>query len=199
MKKVKLVNIIEPIPGSVFTKDKYYHVILGNGVRKQVKNKQAAISFLNETNRYLTYKLHECNELFISCFTYYRRAWFYFDHPGTGRTHDLAGLYKSERVIESSIESITKAFNILYERSESENGNHFVFVHFSAILSSCATITNELLKFYKTRSIASTIYELEILQTKISYCKRTIDNYTIELENQFKEIEITDLTILKTG
>lgn len=197
MKRLKLTNIGFPSKGSVFTADLLYSVNLGNGIHKKFKNKADAVKFLNEVSKFLTYKMHECNELYISTFGYYRRAWFYFDHDKVTSKNDLAGLYKLERQCEDAIQIINNAFNLLYRRARSENGNYFVFTHFHNILHALETMVQNVNAVYENKSVAGINYELEILNHKIRFCRRTIDNYTTDLENTFTDYEKTELTIVQ--
>jgi hypothetical protein len=191
MKKVKINYVNLPTKESVYTNDLFYKVNLGNGIVKKFTAKAEADKFLNEVSKFLTYKLHECNELYISVFAYYRRAWFYFDHnkhkPSKGR--DLADLYSKERECDHHLLSCHNTFNLLYKRANWANGNHFVFVHFNTILTGLLETVKILAFIYENKSIGGIQYELEILSKKITYCKRTIDNYTVELENSFTEAE----------
>lgn len=195
MKKIKISGLSIPDKESVFIERRAYKVNLGNGIVKQFLNKAEATAFLNEVSKYLSYKMHECNELYISAFTYYRRAWFYFDHNKP--LSNTADLYAMERQCEYSINAISDTFKILYKRANWANGNHFVFVHFNTINNNLLDIVKVLQKLYENKSQAAILYELEILNNKIIYCKRTIENYTIELENSFKETEKISERILK--
>lgn len=196
MKKIKIKGLTEPDKNSVFINSRFYTVNLGNGIKKQFLNKADAVKFVNEVSKYLTYKLHECNELYISAFTYYRRAWFYFDNDKVTKSN-LADLYASDRNCNYYLTAINETFEILYKRANWANGNHFVFVHFNNILENLSAVTRILIDLYSTKSAGAVLYELEILSNKITYCKRTIDNYTIELENSFKESETISERILK--
>ncbi len=128
MKRLKLTNIGMPTKGSVFTDDLKYRVNLGNGINKKFTSKAEAVKFLNEVSKYLTYKMHECNILYIEVFAYYRKAWFYFDNDKVSTKLDL---FKLERQCENAMDIIKNAFTLLYKRQRSENGNYFVFTHFS--------------------------------------------------------------------
>jgi hypothetical protein len=195
MKKIKLSKIAAPDKQSVFTDRKKYRVNLGNGIIKLFKNKADAVKFLNEVAKYLTYKMHECNELYISAFTLYRRAWFYFDHDKFNTSNDLATWYKLERQCDFAIQNISEVFILLYKRSEYENGNYFVFNHFYSILDGITKITDAVKFIYAGKSVPQVLYELEILNKRTGYCRRTIENYSVELENSFTETEKVELSI----
>lgn len=185
MKSIKINGLSEPDKQSVFTDRLCYTVNLGNGIVKKFSNKAQAQRFLNEVSKYLTYKLHECNELYISVFSYYRRAWFYFDH--NKHTNNKLGLYDKDKFCEDTLQHLAQSFNILYRRANWANGNHFVFVHFNNITNGLQCVVQALQILYENKSNAAVSYELQILKTKIVYCQRTIDMYCIELENSFKE------------
>jgi len=195
MKAIKIIGLNLPDKTSVYTNNLRYTINLGNGIKKSFDNKAKAQKFLNEVSKYLTYKLHECNELYICVFTLYRRAWFYFDHNKPGS--NFADLYAKDRLCEAHMIGITETFNILYKRANWANGNHFVFVHFNNILHALIETLNVLMELYAGRSAGAINYEIEILKTKVVYCKRTIDNYTVELENEFKESEQLSASLLK--
>ena len=191
MKAIKITGLREPEAGSVYKDRLNYKVNLGNGITRTFSNKAAANAFLSEVSRYLTYKMHECNELYISCFTLYRRAWFYFDHNKNTMQRSLGDLYHRERVCEQSIRNVSDTFTILYKRSNWVNGNHFVFVHFSNILTNLQQICENLQYLYENKSSPAINYELEILRTKIIYCRKTIEQYTVEIENELRESDKT--------
>lgn len=198
MKNIRINGLQDPDKESVYTDRLFYKVNLGNGIIRGFKSKAEAGKFLSEVSRFLTYKLHECNELYIACFTHYRRAWFYFDHnkPAGRDREDLKG---KERLCEDNIKAIADTFTILYRRANWANGNHFVFVHFSNILRQLLEIAQVMAFVYDNKSAAAVQYEIEILATKINYCRRTIDNYTRELENQFTDLEITPLSVVHSA
>jgi hypothetical protein len=185
MKSIKINGLNEPDKESVYTDRLCYTVNLGNGIVKKFSNKAQGQRFLNDVSKYLTYKLHECNELYISAFGYYRRAWFYFDH--NKHTSNKLGLYDKDKFCEETLIQISETFNILYRRANWANGNHFVFVHFNNITNGLQSVTEALISLYENKSAPAIGYELQILKTKIVYCQRTIDKYCIELENSFKE------------
>lgn len=197
MKTVKINSLNDPIKESVFKDQKVYSVSLGNGVVKSFGSKVQARAFLAETSRFLTYKLHECNGLYIQVFEAYRLAWFYFDHDKPLKD-PKARLYASEREIENEINNIRDGLNLIHKRGDWVNGNHFVFSHFTNLLNSMAGICNILQDLYKRRNIAAQVYTCSILNKKIGYCLQTINNYTLENENEFTGVENIDYTkILK--
>lgn len=199
MKAIRIKNISLPDKTSAFTDRRRYTVSLGNGITRKFTNKAQAKQFLSEVSKYLTYKLHECNELYITVFGYYRRAWFYFDHnPETG-SHDHATWYKLERSCKDNIEMIAAVFDMVYQRHKGENGNHFVFNNFYTILNSMERIIQNINAIYDKKGMYDTKYQLEILNRKVLSCKRTIETYTEEIERQFKESEEIELTIIKTA
>lgn len=196
MKQVKITGLQEPSPESVYTDRLLYKINLGNGIVRSYTTKKQAQAFLTEVSRFLTYKLHECNELYISVFTMYRRAWFYFDH-NKPKARPIGDLREKERLCEYHLHQIAETFTTLYRRSSWANGNHFVFVHFATILTGLADIMKVLNFVYSNKSTAGVLYEIEILQTKITYCRRTIENYTLEIENEFKDSQKTELAQLR--
>lgn len=199
MKQIKINKLSYPDKESVFTDRQFYWVNLGNGVKRKFRNKKEAKAFLAEVSRFLTYKMHEASELFISVFTYHRRAWFYLDHnPGSGR-HSYADWYKMERQNRDKIEIIGNMFDVLYSRHQGENGNYFVFNNFYTIFDAMQCILSNLYALYEPKGMGGTLYELEILHKKVAYCRRTIENYTLEIENEFKAVEAVELTLMKTG
>lgn len=199
MKSIKINGLNNPDKESVFKDRLCYTVNLGNGISRKFTNKAEGLRFLNEVSKYLTYKMHECNELYIACFSHYRRAWFYFDHNKNTMDRSRADLYHKERVCEGAIKSIAETFTILYKRANWANGNHFVFVHFSNICTNLQEVCEILIWLYENKSSPAIGYELEVLRTKIIYCRRTIEQYTVEIENQFKESEKIPLEIVHSA
>lgn len=195
MKTVKITGFLEPDRQSVYTASQLYRVNLGNGIDKRFGTKKEALKFLAEVSRFLTYKLHECNELYVACFSMYRRAWFYFDH-NKPRGRSVGDLREKERLCEHNLRAVADAFTLLYRRSNWTNGNHFVFTHFNVILNALAEVCQVLAYVYENKSVAGLQYQIEILSTKIAYCRRTIDNYTVEIENSFKDSQLPQLKVV---
>lgn len=198
MKSIRITGLIPPDEKSVYTDRLKYKVILGNGIIRTFTSLSDSKKFLSQVSRFLSYKMHECNTLYTDVFTQYRRAWFYFDHNKPGG-RDRSNMLDKDRLCQSNITQIADIFNILYKRSDWGNGNHFVFVHFANITRMLLEITDVLAFVYENKSAAAVQYEIEILTTKIKYCRRTIDNYTRELENEFTDQEITPLSIVHSA
>lgn len=199
MKSIKLKNIGFPDKESVFTDQRLYSVNLGNGIKRQFANKTHAKAFLAEVSRYLTYKLHECSELYIDVFTYWRRAWFYFDHNRYTGSHDYNKWYKLERSCKDQIEIISEVMDRIYIGHVGENGNYFVFNNFYTVLDAMEKLVRNINAIYENKGNYGTIYELEILNRKILGCRRTIETYTEDIEKKFNEAEEIQLTLIKTG
>lgn len=183
MKKIKLKHLTEPVNGSPYTRDKFYYVNLGRGIKKQFTNRAQAEKYLNEVSRYLSYKMVECNELYITAFALYRRAWFYFDASKFLQGQNKLGQDFLQRECENALDCILRAFDLMYMRHDYANANYFVFAHFENIFSPIEKICNALKKIYEKKSVPAQYMEIEILRQRNIHSRRTVENFQQHLRN----------------
>lgn len=87
---------------------------------------------------------------------------------------------------------------MLYKRQKWQEANYYVFTHFYNMLENLNLIVKNLKYIYENKSIAGVNYELEILNKKINYCKRTIETYCDDLTKDF-ESEKIELSIVQSA
>lgn len=185
MKTIHLIHYNKPYWKSIFIEERKYRVLLGNGTKKIFESEKACLKYLADTNRMLTFKLHEYNMIHCDIYRMYRMAWFYFDKvPG------------SERKILSSFEAADKLFYLLIDRAGFENGNHFVFSHFKAIEENLRNALYELKELYHRLNHHSIVYDLECMLQRIIYVSQSIDNYVLPEKMEVIEKQETILKVV---
>jgi hypothetical protein len=184
MKKIQLTDIIEVEKAGKYVYRTLYRVSLGNGVRPLFTNKNDALSFIAQTNRFLNYKLHECNLLFIKVYTAYRSNWFYFYHNKSVNNNHLA---RMEKKVIVSLKSIENSFESLYRRTGGTNGNYFAFTFFDNIINNSLSAINIIQQLLRDKKHYKDFQSLEVLKQQTKQIKHTIAVYGHEASNEFKE------------
>lgn len=173
MKTIHLVHYDKPDKTSILIERRRYVVQLGNGTKKIFKGGRACRKYIADTNRFLTFKLHEYNLIYCDVHRLYRMAWFYLD-----------GSYQDEMKIKDSLRSTEEVFNLMVERAHFENGNHFVFSHFRAIEQYLKEILSVLKEIYHRLNHHSIVYDLECILQRIIYTSAEIDNYILPKKSE---------------
>ncbi len=168
MKTIHLIHYQKPEGDSIFIERNRYVVSFGNGTRKVFRSESKCKRYLAETNRALTFKLHEYNLIYCDIYRMYRIAWFYFDKD-----------HQAETAILQALSSADKLFSLIVERSHYENGNSFVFSHFKAIEGYLKQALGELKETYHRLNHHSLVYDLECILQRILYVSQSIDNYVL--------------------
>lgn len=167
MKKVQLIRIEEPKRESILTRDQFYWVHLGNGVKTKYKNKKLAFAFLNQASEFINHKLHEYNFLLIEAFELYRLNYFYFN-----LNSDFIAL---ERKIKEELNVAASLFDLTLSRYDWQNGNHFVFNHINRIYGSFEAIFTGLKEITKHKQNTELFIKAESLYQKNRGLKRSVD------------------------
>lgn len=157
------------------TNGKLYSVSLGNGYKEDFPSVKKVKRYLCEVNRYLTYKLHETNIVYCELFLKFRHNWFYLDH---NRQSGKSVLFEMERRSIHLLEASGRLFDLMVKRSDFENGNHFVFVHFNRLFTNMKIIIADLQELNRKKSRAVDVYELKTLHERILKLESDINNYT---------------------
>lgn len=173
MKKIKIENYENPKPLSIYTKDKYYWVWLGNETKHRFSNRKHAEAFLVRTNRFLNERLFELNRLYVEIFTEYRRLWFYFDRKAM----------ESNIQIEGTLEWINKKFNIVIDRSQGINGNFNVFQNMLIIVDNLKHIIKVLTDLQTQKNNWVERYNLIVISKRLDEIEKTIRNYNLQEHN----------------
>lgn len=168
MKTVKIQNFNEKDPNSIFTRDKYFRVSLGNGLSISFTNKKHLTKFLSETNEFIRRMLFELNKIYTEIFIEYRKMWFYFDGEKFG---NISLRYDDDLIF------VNKHFSMIVDRSGWQNGNHFVFGHFKNIIDIFEVIINDLIEVNKQKSNYVEKRNLEIILSRLAWITENLKNY----------------------
>lgn len=171
MKKIKLNNYSCPVPGSVRTADKFYHVSLGNGYKCSFASEKETLQFLAETSKELNTKLYELNFLYADILRLYRGSWLYF-----------SGSKNIEQICSDKMSVIERAFNLLVDRSTWINGNYLTFNHFHTIINELVSLCSLLSDLFKKRGLTGSVYECESFILRAEYIKTCIVIYPNRLK-----------------
>lgn len=146
---------------SVWTRHRKNVVVLGNDVSVSFTNEKHAKVFLVQVNREINFKIDDLNLLYIELFREYRVIW---------RALDPVESYK---VIEINSQ-IDKFLTRAVEKSQTENGNHFVFAYIGKAIIEMRTLIEMLGMTYKRlnswhskRMIASYLVRLEAIKNEL--------------------------------
>lgn len=167
MKKIGLKNYSKPDKSSVYTEKRRYSIFLGNGLTLTFTTNKDLSFAMAEINRRLNLILFDLNEMFIECFSEYRRLWFYLP------PHTL--MSEESKIIELN-EMLQTRFRIVTERSGWTNGNAFSFKELYLIID---YLLEELNLFVKLRKAKKQYLECGILESK----KRMIADARVRLDN----------------
>lgn len=171
MKQMDIKPHLSVNKSSIYTQAKRYTLLLGNGITlyfSTIKDYNYAVS---EINRQLNAIVFELNELFICCFTEYRRLWFYIKP----NMH-----YDSE---EQQILAKNKEIGNLFEKLSTTmfqmNGNVFCFKNIYQIIE---LLVFELSILVNIRRGKKQYLEVKIIEVKIKTLQR--------LHNDLKNITV---------
>lgn len=146
---MKVINIKGITP-----KRNIYQIVLGNGNLIEKKSLKQAKKVLVELNRFLTDRTYELNKIYGQLLEYHRiHIWGYCDPF-------------NERAANNYFSNIQKSFELAFERSHYENGNHFTFHHLKNICTNLRDITRLFKLFDKKRNKN---IELHLWDAQIEY------------------------------
>ena len=172
MKKVRIEQLNEPKIRSIFLKDKFYWVWLGNGTKHRFTNRKHAEAFLAQTNRFLNERVFELNRLYVEIFAEYRRLWFYFDN------HSVV----SNEKIENLLEWTNKKFNILIERSSGVNGNFNAFQNMRILIDNLLEVVKVLEELQQRKNNWVEKYSLAVIATRLNELENALAKYENEAQ-----------------
>ena len=175
MKKVNLSHITKPDFTSIRTARRRFRIQLGNGVNKEFRCGKKAKAYLEQTNVYLTFKLHELNLIYISIFTYYRQGFWYFDPQATRA--DKAKWYEDYRKIKHFMLQTDAQIDLIIDRSHFENGNYLTFSHFKTLFSYMKDSLVILKSLSHKRREYSLNYDLECTYSRLEALENEINGY----------------------
>jgi hypothetical protein len=173
MKKVRINKIILGDKNSLLTRNKLNSIHLGNGLTCYFSNLKEAKSYIVKTNSFLQLKLLELNKIYIDTWVEYRNLYVYH--------YDIIG---NNVKIESNLIALEKSINLIVERSNWENGNHFTFSHFYKLIDCLLEFIKLVIKYFKAKRIYNSIFHFEIYQERVQFIRQTINNWGIELQHK---------------
>jgi len=171
MKKIHLINDTSPDKSSVYTEQKRYRIFLGNGLTFYYSTKKDFTYAMAEINRNLNIILFELNEMWIYCFSEYRRLWYYM--PDLTFGSDEATILELDK-------DLNRNFQLASQRSKLTNGNVFTFKSIYAIIE---CLHKELKIFLEIRKARKHYLDCNLLDSKI--------RHLISLRNQTDSISVT--------
>lgn len=159
MRKIKLVNYLQPSNGSSFANNKYYSVSLGNGLFLQYKSERLLLKALALINESLNNTLVNLNAVAIQVYNEYRFNLVYIDSATCEK-------------INRCFAAFDKSINFAMDRCHLSNGNHFVFSHLRQAIENLTEVITKVelaaskLNHYATINRAKAIKQLLAAQVE---------------------------------
>jgi len=181
MKAVKIETIIQPIPDSDFINKRKYSVFLGNNYRTIFSSKRDALKFIADTNKYLSVKMHQVNNLYGQTISVYRLCWPYFFHNkkgGRNRGFD-------ERKCEENIKIVTDQLNRLIA-SPTPNHNAFVWSYFNRAIDCLAEIMDICMELHRSRSNGAEVVICQLILTQLLTVKNELLQYPSNIQTDIE-------------
>jgi len=147
-------------------------VFLGSGATVYFKNLKHARAYLVATNKFLTLKLFDINQLYIETFAAYRLAWF--------DMRDNLG------VVTREFNLIDQRFNKVTNLGRGPNDNAWVFKDLLLVCEGLETCIFELDKTHRQRNNFSAVWHNNTLLNRIEIIKNELNNYG-------KDMPVTDV------
>jgi hypothetical protein len=166
MKNICIKEITMPCKSSPYIKHRLYNVYLGNGYRFECKSLASAKAFINQTNKFLNYKLHEINSIVAALQGEYRNVWFYLD-----------GRFENEARINEAFSNCDTKINMAINRADFTNGNHYVFIHLNFAINELIAISKIIAKLQYKKSNMPDYYRLIVIHNRLSAMIEEIKNY----------------------
>lgn len=143
------------------------NVLLINGEFITFKSKRELNRFAAILNRKINDWLIELNELYISVFAEYRRAWFLM---WTHRGYNM----KADTVCHTHLNAVEDRFNHLTSRAQ---GGFVVFIDLKKICMFLTVCCNELEIVHQQKNNTMAKHSIIIANKRIAYLLNEINNY----------------------
>jgi len=171
MKTVHLKTIIQ--------RGKSHEVFLGNGTRNAFANKKEAKKFLADTNRFLTKKLIDLNEIYYRAFVEYRQIWFLLYNVKQGKKTNYR---EDEKTIKAGLDAVEHFFDKI--ASSFSSTDYTVFIDAKKICLYLSEVLKCLVELNKRRNNTVAYYTLENLLSRVTTLANEINGYSKQvLEN----------------
>jgi YHS domain-containing protein len=161
MKRIVLNRYSIPDKNSVYIRNKYYHVYLGNEQTYYFSSKENVHMFLRETTDMINEVLCSLNNLYTEVFSEFREFWIY----------DNTNI---DRHIFKKFESLNNIFSRSIKRSVEINV--FSFKNMYLIIEEITTISTIMIKAYDKKFIAR-INKLHFINEQLNYVKQKLDTW----------------------
>ena len=111
---------------SVYTKDKFYNIVLGNGASIRFKDKKKIVFWLTHVNNNLTEALQELIIIYTDLFREYWQLWYYLDSyaetPEASERNKKIEAFKSKNCEVIGISVDSKFTHLAWKNTPVENG-----------------------------------------------------------------------------
>lgn len=108
MRVIEVTEITLPNTDHFTQESRYYGIRLGNGFTVHFTSKRNAEKFASATKQFLTDCLIELNDIYIECWTHYRKNWFYF----SGRNEEnMKSMLKIEKQVVTELNTVERCFS----------------------------------------------------------------------------------------
>lgn len=167
MKKLSIKISPNSDKSSIYTEQKRYTILLGNGLTRCYSTNKDFTFAVSEINRQLNNMVFELNEIFIFCFTEYRRLWFHLPH--------IKYLSHEQEILDKNME-ILRLFEKLSVTTYQKNGNVFAF---RTLFDLMDCLMSELVIFSGIGKNKKQCIETKVIDVKI----KTIERLYFELKH----------------
>lgn len=165
MKKIKIQQITKPDKTSVYIRDKYYYIYLGDSRYYYFKNEVKARQFLAETNRFLNAVLHELNSMYSQILIEYRSIWFYIE----GNLINL---------LPNQIYDLEKLFNLLIKKSSHYiNGNPYTMQYLNKICTLLLNIAFSLRSVIQEKEYYHQLQKMDMIINNLNSIHEKLANW----------------------
>lgn len=168
--------------------DKGHNIALGNGTRTSFANKKDAKKFLADTNRFLTHRLIELNEIYSNAFVQYRQLWFTLSNSRRGTRTSYK---EDEKTIKAGLDTVHHFFDRISGAGYGFD-DYMVFVDCRKICLFLSEVLKCLVHLNKKRNNTVQYYSLENMLTRCVQISEEISNYSTKLlDNKIPVVETT--------
>lgn len=173
MKKVQL-KVKEPYDkDSIMKIHRLYSTRLPNHKVAYFKSRREALAFVNLTNKFLTFKVYEWNEIYMDLIMAYRKIWPYLHHHKKGGNT----LVFEEREIKKELSLLEKHIDKL---TDNFINNKYGVRSFGMCELHAKNVLKLILEFYKRRNVSYDQHIVHMIRTRIDQVDYELQNWSPE-------------------